>query len=72
MLVTEALFDQRDFTRMDLLETLFDNLSFQFPSSIPDTTLFMGTSICDLILKFRYLSCKTLFNSFKGEDAGTF
>ncbi|KAJ3388037.1 late secretory pathway protein avl9 [Lobulomyces angularis] len=57
-MVTEALFQQKDFSKVDILESLFDNLQQMNPHPksgiIPDSSLFMGISLRDLVYKYRH------------------
>ncbi|KAJ1562779.1 late secretory pathway protein avl9, partial [Cladochytrium tenue] len=51
-LVTQALFAQRDFSRLDLLETLYASLqSIEHP--ISDSTLYTGISLREVVNKFK-------------------
>ncbi|KAI8588358.1 transport protein Avl9-domain-containing protein [Geranomyces variabilis] len=52
-LVTRAFFEQKDFSKLEILETLYDNLVKSVSGYIPDTTLYMGISLRELIHKFR-------------------
>jgi len=54
-MVTEALFAQKDFSHLDILDTLYESLAAMIPKSgpIPDSSLYMGISLRDLVYKFR-------------------
>ncbi|KAI8913023.1 transport protein Avl9-domain-containing protein [Powellomyces hirtus] len=52
-LVTRAFFEQKDFSKLEILETLYDNLVSSVSGYIPDSTLYMGISLRELIYKFR-------------------
>lgn len=54
-MVTQAFFAQKDFSKLDILETLHESLLAMVPVSghLPDSSLYMGISLRDLIYKFR-------------------
>ena len=52
-LVTQAFFAQRDFSKIEIIENLFDNLNGSVRMPLSDATLFMGLSLRELIFKFK-------------------
>ncbi|KAJ3119119.1 late secretory pathway protein avl9 [Phlyctochytrium bullatum] len=52
-LVTQALFAQRDFTKMDILENLYESLVNSVAGSIADANLYTGLSLREIIHKFK-------------------
>eukprot|EP00842_Homolaphlyctis_polyrhiza_P005943 jgi/Hompol1/634/HPOL_004247-RA len=52
-LVTQAFFAQRDFTKIEILDTLYENLDASVRMPFTDATLHMGISLRELIYKFR-------------------
>nr|KAJ3419731.1 late secretory pathway protein avl9 [Polyrhizophydium stewartii] len=53
-LVTQAFFAQRDFTKVEILDTLYENLENSVYSPYTDTILYAGISLRELIFKFRH------------------
>ncbi|GAN01239.1 cytoplasm protein [Mucor ambiguus] len=51
--ITAAWFNQRDFTKLDILHNLYNNLNGTFHGPIDDSTLYMGTSLRELVYKFK-------------------
>ncbi|KAG1178027.1 hypothetical protein G6F70_000019 [Rhizopus microsporus] len=51
--ITAAWFNQRDFTKLDILHNLYSSLNNTFYGPIDDSTLYMGTSLRELVYKFR-------------------
>ncbi|KAI8826613.1 transport protein Avl9-domain-containing protein [Fimicolochytrium jonesii] len=52
-LVTQAFFAQKDFSKLEILETLYQNLVSSVTGFIPDSVFYMGISLRELIFKFR-------------------
>ncbi|KAI8096783.1 transport protein Avl9-domain-containing protein [Halteromyces radiatus] len=52
--ITAAWFSQRDFTQLGILYNLYNNLTNTFCGPIDDSTLYMGTSLRELLHKFKY------------------
>lgn len=52
-MTTAAWFNQRDFTNLDLLDNLYEDLNRSFCGQIEDSTLYMGTSLRELVYKFK-------------------
>ncbi|KAI9090826.1 transport protein Avl9-domain-containing protein [Phlyctochytrium arcticum] len=52
-LVTRAFFDQKDFSKLEILETLYQSLSASLTGYVPDSTLYMGISLRELTFKFK-------------------
>ncbi|KAF9110123.1 late secretory pathway protein avl9 [Mortierella sp. AM989] len=52
--VTAAWFGQRDFTQTDILAQFYDSLTLTVSESIPDSAFMMGTSLRELVKKFKY------------------
>jgi Transport protein Avl9 len=52
-LVTQAFFAQRDFSKIEIIENLYDNLNGSLRLPLSDATLFMGLSLRELIFKFK-------------------
>ncbi|KAF9947492.1 late secretory pathway protein avl9 [Mortierella alpina] len=52
--VTAAWFAQRDFTHTDILAQFYGSLDATVPESIPDSAFLMGTSLRELVKKFKY------------------
>ncbi|KAG0022305.1 late secretory pathway protein avl9 [Entomortierella chlamydospora] len=52
--VTAAWFGQRDFTQTDILAQFYDSLNATVSESIPDSAFMMGTSLRELVKKFKY------------------
>ncbi|KAI8914635.1 transport protein Avl9-domain-containing protein [Gorgonomyces haynaldii] len=52
-LVTQAFFAQRDFSKLDILDTLYENLNASIRFPFADTQLYMGFSLRELVYKFR-------------------
>ncbi|KAJ3303721.1 late secretory pathway protein avl9 [Kappamyces sp. JEL0829] len=52
-LVTQALFAQRDFSKLEIIDNLYENLNSTIRLPISDATLFMGLSLRELIYKFK-------------------
>lgn len=59
-LVTQAFFAQRDFTKIEIIQNLFENLNATIRMPITDATLFMGIcavisgiSLRELVFKFK-------------------
>jgi Transport protein Avl9 len=42
-MVTQAFFAQRDFSKVDILNTLYENLNRSIRPGFPEVTLYMGT-----------------------------
>ncbi|CEP13761.1 hypothetical protein [Parasitella parasitica] len=51
--ITAAWFNQRDFSKLDILHNLYNNLNGTFHGPIDDSTLYMGTSLRELVYKFK-------------------
>ncbi|KAG2212399.1 hypothetical protein INT47_001760, partial [Mucor saturninus] len=51
--ITASWFNQRDFTKLDILYNLYNNLNSTFYGPIDDSTLYMGTSLRELVYKFK-------------------
>ncbi|CAO3612613.1 unnamed protein product [Mucor hiemalis] len=51
--ITAAWFNQRDFTKLEILYNLYNNLNSTFYGPIDDSTLYMGTSLRELVYKFK-------------------
>ncbi|KAJ3416688.1 late secretory pathway protein avl9 [Chytridiales sp. JEL 0842] len=52
-MVTQAFFAQRDFSKMELLDTLYSSLSATVLGPVPDSTLYTGISLRELVNKFK-------------------
>ncbi|CAO3596008.1 unnamed protein product [Absidia cylindrospora] len=52
-MITAAWFNQKDFTQLDILYNLYNNLTNTFCGPIDDSTLYMGTSLRELLHKFK-------------------
>ncbi|KAF9206914.1 late secretory pathway protein avl9 [Haplosporangium sp. Z 27] len=52
--VTAAWFNQKDFTQTDILAQFYDSLTATVSESIPDSAFMMGTSLRELVKKFKY------------------
>ncbi|KAJ3205417.1 Unconventional myosin-Ie [Entophlyctis luteolus] len=59
-LVTQAFFGQRDFSKMDIVETLLTSLEMSLQSPIPDSTLYSGISLRELVNKFKQKTLQLL------------
>ncbi|OAJ43211.1 hypothetical protein, variant 2 [Batrachochytrium dendrobatidis JEL423] len=53
-LVTQAFFAQRDFTKIEILDTLYENLDTSVKMPFADNTLYSGISLRELLFKFRH------------------
>ncbi|KAI7852856.1 AVL9/DENND6 domain-containing protein [Circinella umbellata] len=51
--ITSAWFNQKDFTKLDILYDFYHNLQSTYHGPIDDSTLYMGTSLRELIHKFK-------------------
>lgn len=52
-LVTQAFFAQRDFSKLEIIDNLYENLSGSIKMPISDAMLHMGVSLREFIFKFR-------------------
>ena len=52
-LVTEAFFGQKDFSQLDMINDLYDNLAVTIKFPISDGMLFMGLSVREFVYKFK-------------------
>ena len=52
-LVTEAFFAQKDFSQLDMIRDLYDNLVTTIKYPISDAMLFMGLSVRELVYTFK-------------------
>jgi 2,3-bisphosphoglycerate-independent phosphoglycerate mutase len=52
-LVTQAYFAQKDFSQLDILKSLYDNLQISTGHISIDNALYMGTCLRELIHKFK-------------------
>ncbi|KAF9581748.1 late secretory pathway protein avl9, partial [Lunasporangiospora selenospora] len=52
--VTAAWFGQRDFTQTEILGQFYESLSATVSDNIPDSAFMMGTSLRELVKKFKY------------------
>ncbi|KAF9306012.1 late secretory pathway protein avl9 [Mortierella antarctica] len=52
--VTAAWFGQKDFTQTEILSQFYDSLNATISDNIPDSAFLMGTSLRELVKKFRY------------------
>ncbi|KAG0095135.1 late secretory pathway protein avl9 [Podila epicladia] len=52
--VTAAWFGQKDFTQTDILSQFYDSLNATISDNIPDSAFLMGTSLRELVKKFKY------------------
>ncbi|KAI9342940.1 transport protein Avl9-domain-containing protein [Obelidium mucronatum] len=52
-LVTQAFFGQRDFSKMDIVETLYTSLNMSIGTHVSDSTLYSGISLRELVNKFK-------------------
>ncbi|KAI8329319.1 transport protein Avl9-domain-containing protein [Chlamydoabsidia padenii] len=52
-MITAAWFNQKDFTQLGILYNLYNNLTNTFCGPIDDSTLYMGTSLRELLHKFK-------------------
>ncbi|KAG0212691.1 late secretory pathway protein avl9 [Mortierella sp. NVP41] len=52
--VTAAWFDQKDFTQTEILVQFYESLNATVSESIPDSAFMMGTSLRELVKKFKY------------------
>ncbi|KAG0359193.1 late secretory pathway protein avl9 [Gamsiella multidivaricata] len=52
--VTAAWFGQKDFTQTDILAQFYESLDATVSESIPDSAFMMGTSLRELVKKFKY------------------
>ncbi|KAJ3158458.1 late secretory pathway protein avl9 [Irineochytrium annulatum] len=53
-LVTQAFFGQRDFSRVDILQNLFESLHASTFGPVPDSNLYTGISLRELLHKFKF------------------
>ncbi|KAH6581903.1 hypothetical protein BASA61_008791 [Batrachochytrium salamandrivorans] len=53
-LVTQAFFAQRDFTKIEILDTLYENLDASVRMPFTDSLLYTGISLRELLFKFRH------------------
>ncbi|KAF9329298.1 late secretory pathway protein avl9 [Podila minutissima] len=53
-IVTAAWFGQKDFTQTEILSQFYDSLNATISDNIPDSAFLMGTSLRELVKKFRY------------------
>ena len=53
-LVTQAFFAQKDFTKLDILQDLYDNLVSSFKAYPSDSVIFMGISLREMIHRFKH------------------
>lgn len=53
-LITHAYFDERDFSKVSLLEETYRNLNAGLTHTILETQLFLGLSVRDLVLQYRH------------------
>ncbi|ORX59583.1 hypothetical protein DM01DRAFT_1333049 [Hesseltinella vesiculosa] len=51
--ITAAWFNQKDFTQLGILHNLYSSLTTTFRGPVDDTTLYMGTSLRELIHRFK-------------------
>jgi hypothetical protein len=51
-MVTRAFFDQRDFTKIELLSTFYDHLAV-IPLQTPDSLLYQGISVRELVYRYK-------------------
>ncbi|GAB5590512.1 hypothetical protein Unana1_05412 [Umbelopsis nana] len=51
--ITGTWFNERDFSKLDILYNFYDNLNSTHRGPIDDPTLYMGTSLRELLQKFR-------------------
>ncbi|KAI9488955.1 transport protein Avl9-domain-containing protein [Zychaea mexicana] len=51
--ITSAWFNQKDFTQLDILYDFYRNLQSTYRGPIDDSTLYMGTSLRELLHKFK-------------------
>ncbi|KAI8069574.1 transport protein Avl9-domain-containing protein [Gongronella butleri] len=80
--ITAAWFNQKDFTKLDMLYNLYNNLTVTFRGPVDDATLYMGTSLRELfhrfksktltLLKLLLLEKKILFYGYPVEQLCTF
>ncbi|KAI8924267.1 transport protein Avl9-domain-containing protein [Entophlyctis helioformis] len=59
-LVTQAFFAQRDFTKIEILDTLYESLDLSVRMPFTDATLYMGISLRELLFKFRHKTLQLL------------
>ncbi|SAM04076.1 hypothetical protein [Absidia glauca] len=52
-MITAAWFNQKDFTQLGIIYNLYNNLTSTFCGPIDDSTLYMGTSLRELLHKFK-------------------
>ncbi|GJJ74122.1 hypothetical protein EMPS_06480 [Entomortierella parvispora] len=52
--VTAAWFGQKDFSQTEILSQFYDSLNATVSESIPDSAFLMGTSLRELVTKFKY------------------
>ncbi|KAG0030588.1 late secretory pathway protein avl9 [Podila clonocystis] len=52
--VTAAWFGQKDFTQTDILSQFYESLNATISDNIPDSAFLMGTSLRELVKKFKY------------------
>ncbi len=52
-MVTRAFFDQRDFTKIELLSTFYDHLAVVSSLQIPDSLLYQGISVRELVYRYK-------------------
>ncbi|KAF9900254.1 late secretory pathway protein avl9 [Linnemannia zychae] len=52
--VTAAWFGQKDFTQTEILAQFYESLNATVSESIPDSAFLMGTSLRELVKKFKY------------------
>src|SRR5688572_26817161 len=53
-IVTKAYFNQKDFAQVDILINLHSSLNASLGSDIPESTMYIGTSLRELVHKFRF------------------
>ncbi|KAI8848914.1 transport protein Avl9-domain-containing protein, partial [Chytridium lagenaria] len=72
-LVTQALFAQRDFTKMDILENLYESLQNSVSGSISEANLYSGMNAFDRLNFFQSnFTSKVLFFGHKVERLSSF
>ncbi|KAI9193197.1 transport protein Avl9-domain-containing protein [Polychytrium aggregatum] len=59
-LVTQAFFAQKDFSQLEILDNLFDNMRASVHGYVNDATLYAGISLRELVFTFKYKALQLL------------
>ncbi|KAH9270273.1 hypothetical protein BASA83_007612 [Batrachochytrium salamandrivorans] len=69
-LVTQAFFAQRDFTKIEILDTLYENLDASVRMPFTDSLLYTGISLRELLFKFRHKTLQFVKLLLLGKRSG--